>query len=209
LLVLAWWPLSGAGSAAAQTGATLHISMKDFAFMPATPPPIKVGTTVTWTYDESATDPMPNCETPVLSMACPGHTATAADKDAAGKALFDSGTIKKAGASFSFTFTKAGTFNYYCVYHGGTTATGKNNPVTNMNGTIVVQGESAAASAPAPAPAGGSTASPTTTAAPATQVQAAHTSAALANTGGPAVFGWALLPLAAGLVVPRLRGKQL
>src|SRR5690349_11739140 len=81
-LALAWGPLPGSGPAAAQTGATLHISMKDFAFMPAKPPPIKVGTTVTWTYDESATDPMPNCETPGLSMACPGHTATAMDKDA-------------------------------------------------------------------------------------------------------------------------------
>ena len=92
-LALAWWPLSGAGPAAAQTGATLHISMKDFAFMPASPPPIKVGTTVTWTYDESASDPMPNCETPVLSTQCPGHTATASDKDAGGKALFDSSAV--------------------------------------------------------------------------------------------------------------------
>src|SRR5437762_7071845 len=139
---------------------------------------------------------MPNCETPGLSLACPGHTATASTKGPDGKAVFDSGTLKKAGASYSFTFTKPGTYNYYCVYHGGTTATGKNNPITNMNGTIVVEGESAAASAPAPA--SGSTASPTTTAAPAAQVQGAHTSAALANTGGPAIFGWALLPLAAG-----------
>src|SRR3954452_13029677 len=194
-LALAWGPLSRAGPAAAQTGATLHISMKDFAFMPANPPPIKAGTTVTWTYDESATDPMPNCETPGLSMACPGHTATASDKDAGGKALFDSGTLKKAGSSYSFTFTKAGTFNYYCVYHGGTTATGKNNPITNMNGTIVVEGDAAS---PTPAAA----ASPTPTAAPSTRVQGESTSRAagggLANTGGPAVFGWALAPLAAG-----------
>src|SRR3954465_4166377 len=198
-LTLAWGPLSGAGPAAAQTGATLHISMKDFAFMPANPPPIKAGTTVTWTYDESASDPMPNCETPVLSTQCPGHTATATDKDAGGKALFDSGTIKKAGGSYSYTFTKAGTFNYYCVYHGGTTATGKNNPITNMNGTIVVEGESAAA--PAPPPPGGSNPPPPTTAAPATQVQGARTNTALANTGGPAIFGWALVPLGAALVV--------
>jgi len=204
-LALAWGPLPAAGPAAAQTGATLHISMKDFAFMPANPPPIKVGTTVTWTYDESATDPMPNCETPVLSTQCPGHTATASDKGPDGKAVFDSGTLKKAGASYSFTFTKPGTFNYYCVYHGGTTATGKNNPITNMNGTIVVQGEAAAAPAQAP----------TTTAASATQVQgaSAHTgstgSGGLANTGGPAVFGWALVPLGAGLAVrPHLRRRR-
>src|SRR5690242_4346663 len=98
-LALAWGPPAGLTSAAAQTGATLHVSMKDFAFNPATPPPIKVGTTVTWTYDESATDPMPNCETPGLSMACPGHTATAMTKGPDGKAVFDSGTLKKAGAS--------------------------------------------------------------------------------------------------------------
>jgi plastocyanin len=208
-LALVWGPLSAARPAAAQTGATLHISMKDFAFMPATPPPIKVGTTVTWTYDESATDPMPNCETPVLSTQCPGHTATASTKDASGKAIFDSGTLKKAGSSYSFTFTKAGTFNYYCVYHGGTMATGKNNPVTNMNGTIVVEGEAAAT--PAPASAGSTTASPTT---PAAQVQGqsanqnAGGTAGLARTGGPAIFGWALVPVAAGLaVLPRPRSR--
>jgi plastocyanin len=207
-LALAWGPLSGSGPAAAQTGPSLHISMKDFAFMPPTPPPIKVGTTVTWTYDESATDPMPNCETPVLSTQCPGHTATASDKDGGGKPLFNSGTLKKAGSSYSFTFTKAGTFNYYCIYHGGTTATGKNQPITNMNGTIVVQGEAAAAPAPAPAsaPAGG-TASPTKPATPSAQVQGANTRSGLANTGGPAIFGWALLPLGVGLVMPRRRRR--
>lgn len=199
LLALAWGPLSAAGPAAAQAGPTgLHVSMKDFMFMPANPPPIKVGTTVTWTYDESATDPMPNCETPGLSMACPGHTATASDKGPDGKAIFDSGTLKKAGASYSFTFTKPGTFNYYCVYHGGTTATGKNNPITNMNGTIVVEGEAAAT----PAPAGTPAQTPTPTGAAAgTQVQGRSTSGTgLANTGGPAMFGWALIPLGAVLL---------
>jgi plastocyanin len=205
-LALAWGPLTGAGPAAAQAGPTLHINMKDFAFMPSAPPPIKVGTTVTWTYDESATDPMPNCETPGVSLACPGHTATAMDKGADGKALFDSGTLKKAGASFSFTFTKPGSFKYYCVYHGGTTQTGKNNPVTNMDGTIVVQGEAATAAA-APAPAAPAAATPAPSAAPAAHVQAASATAStsgsggLANTGGPALFGWALLPVAAGLAM--------
>ena len=198
-LALAWGPPTGLPPAAAQTGATLHVSMKDFAFMPATPPPIKVGTTVTWTYDESATDPMPNCETPGLSMACPGHTATASTRGPDGKAVFDSGTIKKVGASYSFTFTKPGTFKYYCVYHGGTTATGKNNPITNMNGTIVVEGEAT----PAPASTSATTQSPPTTVATQVQgqstVQAAGSTTGLANTGGPAIFGWALLPLAAAL----------
>jgi plastocyanin len=203
-LALAWGgSLPGLRLAHAQTSApTLHVSMKDFAFMPANPPPIKVGTTVTWTYDESATDPMPNCETPVLSTQCPGHTATASTKAPDGKPLFNSPTLKKAGASYSFTFTKPGTYAYYCVYHGGTSATGKNNPITNMNGTIVVEGEAAAT----PAPAGAAQTATTTTATTvATHVLGQSTTkdsgatAGLANTGGPATFGWALLPLAAVL----------
>lgn len=208
-LALAWWPLPGIRPATAQTGAALHISMKDFAFMPATPPPVKVGTTVTWTYDETASDPMPNCESPVLSTQCPGHTATASTKGPDGKALFDSGTLKKAGSSYSFTFIKPGTYNYYCVYHGGTTDTGKNNPITNMNGTIVVEGE-AATPAASPTPE-----SPTTTAAAKVQAQTAAQGAnsggagGLANTGGPAIFGWALLPVGGGLAVhARLRRRR-
>jgi plastocyanin len=199
-LALTWGPLPHGRSAAAQAGPTLHINMKDFAFMPAAPPPIKLGTTVTWTYDESATDPMPNCETPGLSLECPGHTATASTKSPDGKAVFDSGTLKKAGASYSFTFTKPGTYSYYCVYHGGTTATGKNNPITNMNGAIVVEGAAAAAATPAMEAAGSPAQSPATPAA-ATHVQGESASApsGLASTGGPAVFGWALLPLAAAL----------
>jgi plastocyanin len=202
-LALAWGPLPGVRPAAAQTGAALHISMKDFMFKPATPPPITVGTTVTWTYDESATDPMPNCETPVLTTQCPGHTATASTKGPDGKAVFDSGTLKKAGASYSFTFTKAGTYNYYCVYHGGTTATGKNNPVTNMNGTLVVEGEAQAT----PAPSSNTAQSSATPTPAATQVQGqsatqgATNNAGLANTGGPAIFGWGLLPLAAAVLL--------
>jgi len=216
VLALAWGPLTGAGPAAAQTGAALHISMKDFSFMPSAPPPVKVGTTVTWTYDESATDPSPNCETPGLSLACPGHTATAMDKGPNGKALFDSGTLKKAGASYSFTFSKPGTYHYYCVYHGGTTQTGKNNPITNMNGTIVVEGEAASAApvAPASAPAAAPPAQPAANATPAAHVEGASASAGtggasgLANTGGPAMFGWALLPVSAGLVLRSRRAGR-
>jgi plastocyanin len=174
--------------------------MKEFAFMPASIT-VKAGTTVTWTYDESVTDPTPNCETVVISTQCPGHTATATAKGPDGKRLFDSGNLKGAGASYSVTLTKPGTYAYYCVYHGGTTATGKNNPVTNMNGTIVVQAAETAA-----APATPSVASPATSAGAST-VSGASTGraggAALSNTGGPAVFGWALLPLAAALWLRR------
>src|SRR2546421_4845897 len=195
LVALAWGPLPSTRPAAAQPGAVHEVKMKDFLFMPASVN-VKAGDTVKWIYDESSTDPMPNCESPVLSTQCPGHTATASTKGPDGKAVFDSGNLKKPGSSYSFIFGKAGTFQYYCVYHGGTTATGKNNPLTNMNGTIVVEGEAAAS------PTGGSTASPTTTAAPATQVQGQSSSRAagtgLANTGGPAVVGWAPAPPGAG-----------
>ena len=53
----------------------------------------------------------------MLSTQCPGHTATANDKGPDGKALFDSGTLKKQGASYSFTFSKPGTYSYYCAVH--------------------------------------------------------------------------------------------
>jgi plastocyanin len=162
-LALAWGPLPGARPAVAQTGAVHEVKMKDFLFMPASVT-LKAGDTVKWIYDESATDPMPNCETPVLSTQCPGHTATASTKGSDGKAIFNSGNLKQPGSSYSFTFTNAGTFNYYCVYHGGPTETRTNNPPTNKHGTIVVE----AAAAPTPATAGGSAASPSSNVAPGT-----------------------------------------
>lgn len=60
------------------------------------------------------------------------HTATAVDGQ------FDSG-IFDPGASFSFTFTEPGTFAYQCLLH------------PNMQGTVVVEGASAAPNSPAPA----------------------------------------------------------
>ena len=117
----------GSGPVAAQQAGVHEVDMKDFLFMPDKIT-ITAGETIKWVYAESATDPMPNCETVVLSTQCPGHTATAVDKGSDGKPVFNSGTLKGAGKSYSFTFSKAGTYAYYCVYHGGTTQTGKNNP---------------------------------------------------------------------------------
>ncbi len=54
---------------------------------------VKVGDTVTWVNDDSAV-----------------HTATANDRG------FDSGVLMK-GDSFSFTFDKAGEYQYYCDVH--------------------------------------------------------------------------------------------
>src|SRR6266566_538304 len=72
-------------------------SSGSFAFSPATLT-IKVGTMVTWT-----------------NMTQTGHTVTSDD----GKS-FDSGIsnpIAASGGTYSFTFTKAGTFPYHCQIH--------------------------------------------------------------------------------------------
>jgi plastocyanin len=64
---------------------------------------VKVGTKVTWTNHDGV-----------------AHTVTADNK------AFSSGPITS-GKSFSFTFTKAGTYSYACSIH------------TVMKGTIIVQ----------------------------------------------------------------------
>lgn len=65
---------------------------------------IGVNNTVTWTnYDVSA------------------HTVTSTNN------MFDSGNINS-GESYTHTFTAAGTYQYYCIYHPW------------MTGTVVVTG---------------------------------------------------------------------
>ncbi|CAN5144188.1 hypothetical protein BH20BAC1_BH20BAC1_06190 [soil metagenome] len=65
---------------------------------------VKVGTTLKWTNNDSM-----------------AHTVTSDDGS-----TFDSGNLA-AGASYSYKFTTAGTYNYHCDYHAG------------MTGSIVVQ----------------------------------------------------------------------
>lgn len=74
------------------------ITIANFAFAPATLT-VKVGTKVTWTNNDSAT-----------------HTVTA-DQGA-----FNSPDLPT-GQSYSFTFTKAGTYSYHCAIHSSMTAT--------------------------------------------------------------------------------------
>ena len=62
---------------------------------------INVGDTVTWTNNDGG-----------------GHTATSTS----GPESFDSGNIAS-GGTWSFTFTKAGTYDYKCDYHSSMTAT--------------------------------------------------------------------------------------
>lgn len=68
------------------------VTIQDFAFSPATIT-VAIGTTVTWTNEDSAT-----------------HTVTSKT------GLFNSGELSN-GASFSNTFTAAGDYEYYCSIH--------------------------------------------------------------------------------------------
>jgi plastocyanin len=88
-------------SAAATTGSGTAVTIDNFAFSPATLK-VKVGQQVSWTNQQQGV----------------AHTVTA-----------DGGTFDHpmpAGATFSFAFTKAGSFAYHCTIH------------PSMHGTIVV-----------------------------------------------------------------------
>lgn len=91
----------------ASSSSEVVVTIQNFAFNP-NPLSIPVGTTVRFVNKDSA-----------------AHTATADDGS------FDSGTLNQ-GQDFTFTFTKAGTFAYYCAFHGGKGGVG-------MSGTITVK----------------------------------------------------------------------
>ena len=81
---------------------THYIDIENMAYSPASIT-INVGDTIVWENKDSGP-----------------HTVTANDGS------FDSGYMGS-GATFSFTFTSAGTFDYYCAYH------------SMMTGTVIVQ----------------------------------------------------------------------
>ncbi len=91
------------GSSTTGTSAkTATVAIKNFAYVPTTLT-IKTGTKVTWTNNDSAP-----------------HTVTSVTGS-----VLDSPTLAT-GQAFSYTFTKAGTYNYYCTIH------------PNMKATVVV-----------------------------------------------------------------------
>jgi plastocyanin len=106
------WLVVGMG-ATSTAAADMQIDIQGFAFNPATLT-IPVGTKVTWTNKDAAT-----------------HTVTS-DTGA-----FDSKDIAN-GASFSFTFSQAGTFAYHCAIH------------PRMVAAVTVTGAGAPAAAGAP-----------------------------------------------------------
>ena len=83
---------------------TDEVEIEDYAFSPATIT-VKAGSKVTWTNKDDV-----------------GHTVTSDD---GAPAAIESGLFGK-GESFSFTFTKAGTYRYHCQPH------------PYMKGTVVV-----------------------------------------------------------------------
>ncbi|MEU0410306.1 cupredoxin family copper-binding protein [Streptomyces griseorubiginosus] len=93
---------------------------------------VEVGQTVRWTNHDSAP-----------------HTVTTTKAPVA----FDSGTLKQ-GQSWSYTFTKVGTYEYYCAVH------------PDMVSSVKVVAASGGGSTPTPAPTHPPTPTPTPTAAP-------------------------------------------
>jgi plastocyanin len=93
-------PSSGSPAAAPPASApvaTNSVTIKNFAFAPASVT-VKVGTTITWTNtDQDA------------------HTVTAKSGPFSSAAL-------NTGATYKYTFTKAGTYNYFCTIHPFMTA---------------------------------------------------------------------------------------
>jgi plastocyanin len=85
-------PAPGDTSAAARTGPTVNAGMKSLAFQPGTIE-IAAGTTVAWTNNDAVQ-----------------HTVTAVDRS------FDSGNMAP-GATWRYTFTKPGTYQFFCVVH--------------------------------------------------------------------------------------------
>ena len=95
-------PTTGNGAptptATSSTGNASSVSIANFSFNPATLT-VAVGTKVTWKNNDSVT-----------------HTVTAL------QGAFDSNNLSP-GSSFSFTFTKAGTYAYHCKIHATMMAT--------------------------------------------------------------------------------------
>lgn len=90
------------------------IKLSRLMFMPATTE-IKVGTTLTWTNDETITHTVTSGEPTGIDKTTTLRSGEKPD------GMFDKRLAKK-GDSFSFTFDKAGTFPYYCDIHQGMNA---------------------------------------------------------------------------------------
>ncbi len=106
----------GGGGSTSCTPTSTKVCMIGLSFSPATLT-IAAGVTVTWQNGSSA-----------------NHTVTSSSTS---MEIFNSGNRPAGvapGGTFSHTFPTAGTYRYYCQYHGL-----DGNPPTGMAGTITVQ----------------------------------------------------------------------
>lgn len=105
------------------SASTGKVEMKDITFSPAKLT-VAVGATVTWTNRDAM-----------------GHTVTPTDKALWGSegSGDDFDAWLQNGQSWSFTFTKPGTYKYYCIPHA---SKGSDGEYRGMVGTIVVGGGS-------------------------------------------------------------------
>lgn len=109
--------LAGCSSTAARSAGDSGrevISLKSLMFMPQGLT-VKVGTKVTWRNDEPIT------HTVTSGMVTGVDPATGLRSGQVPDGLFNA-TLKGEGDSFSYTFTKAGTYTYYCNIHFGMSA---------------------------------------------------------------------------------------
>ena len=105
-------PASTAAAPAPATGPA--VAVQNFAFSPQTLT-VKAGTNVTWTNSDSAPHTVTSTDGPSTSASPTG--------------LFDSGQLAS-GATFSFTFTRAGTYYYECTIHAS---------MASMHATVIVK----------------------------------------------------------------------
>jgi plastocyanin len=103
---------SSGGAVAPATGDM--VAIQNFSFTPQTLT-VKAGTKVTWTNNDTTVHDVTSTNGPAI--------------DAATTSLFSSGTLN-GGQSFSYTFTKAGTYYYECTIHAS---------MATMHATVVVK----------------------------------------------------------------------
>ncbi|MFN2615083.1 MAG: plastocyanin/azurin family copper-binding protein [Actinomycetota bacterium] len=135
-----------------------HVSIKNFSFNPVDLS-VKVGNTVVWSNDEAAATV---------------HTATSNDGH-----TFDSGALNP-GDSYPFTFTRAGSYPYFCSAHPQT-----------MKGTITVTGSDAS---PTPSQSHSSSPHPTSTQTVKKSAASASPTASASTSSTPTARGTAAQP---------------
>jgi len=98
-----------APAAAATSGTVVEIKLLSFMPMDMN---VKVGTTITWRNDEPITHTVTAGEVTGIDPS----TGLRSGQKPSG--LFNT-TLKGRGATFSYTFTKPGSYSYYCNIHYG------------------------------------------------------------------------------------------